>query len=440
MKGTSAVVASNKSPSAADTAVVKLGNILFKKGSSSQAVPSINVDAGFAKAMAAAVNSDPKVQMAKAEVLQRQAKLGVTKSQLDFQFSGTVYGGIEDITDNISGVAGILSASKVMYDGGQVSNAISADRYAVQSALESYRASVDGRALEVGKAWIELERYKALNSLISGRLAVLDPLIMQLERVAEAGVGDATQVVAAQRTVAMIRVTEMDIQERLAQAELNFTRIHGKLPNKTVFDAAAVAKVVPQEVTEEMAMLAPGILASYAGYMSASSQLEAAKVRESVTVGLEAKVQRPFGNSEYDSDESVGLVLRKIIYNGGKLKSEILAARAAVDSQEASLKVAYRRGREVIETAMQFVSSVDKAIEMAEINAKSLRDEIVLLRKQLVIGQSNLESVMSAEARLYEAESKEINFKADKRVSQITVLSAIGRLSSLIGITIENEI
>jgi outer membrane protein len=417
-----------------------LSDVLSMKNVVSQATPEINVDAGFFNAVAAAVRSDPKVLMARAEVLNQQATLGVTKSQLDFQFSGTVYGGIEDVTDKTNGIAAVLSASKVMYDGGRTVNAVSANEYAVQSALEGYRQSLDERALDVSTAWVELERYQSLNALISGRLEVLDPLIKQLERIADAGVGDATQVAAAQRTVSMIRVTQTDVEERLAQAKLNFIRLLGKLPKKTVFDSAAIAKAVPRDVTAEMAMLAPGLLAEYAAYLSALKNLEVAKVRNSLTVAFETKVQRPFGQSAYDSDESLGFVMRKTFYNGDELLSQIQKAQAAVDRQEASVKLTYRNGRRAVETAMQSISAMDKAIEMSRSNAQALSDEIVLLRKQLVIGQSTLDSVLSAEARLYEAESKEIHFQADQRNSQLGVLSAIGRLSSVVGIKAESSL
>ena len=45
-------------------------------------------------------------------------------------------------------------------------------------------------------------------------------------------------------------------------------------------------------------------------------------------------------------------------------------------------------------------------IELARDNAKVSADEILYLRQQLVIGGSTLDSVLSAEARLYEAEAK----------------------------------
>ena len=55
----------------------------------------------------------------------------------------------------------------------------------------------------------------------------------------------------------------------------------------------------------------------------------------------------------------------------------------------------------------------------------NLPKEIVPLRQQLIIGGSTLETVLSAEARLYEAESQEINF-ADKRKSQLLIASTLG--------------
>jgi outer membrane protein TolC len=423
-----------------DAKNVKLNNVLSLKDVIQQATPDVKFDAGFATAVASAVKADPKVQLAKAEVLQRQAKLGVSKSQLDFQFAGTVYAGIEDVTDDINGVAAVLSASKMMYDGGQVSNNILADQFAVQAALEGYRAKLDERALEVGRAWVELERYQSLNIMISSRLMVLEPLITQLERVADAGVGDATQVAAAQRTVAMIRVTETDVQQRLAQAELNFIQILGKLPENVKFDDAIVAKAVPTEVTLDMAVTAPALLSGYASYMSALQSLEAIRAQGSVTVGIEAKIQRPFASSGYDSDESIGFVVRKTIYDGGKLASDIQAAQAVVNNREATLKDIYRSGREAVEAAVQSISSMDKAIALARLNAQALHDEIKLLRKQLVIGQSTLESVLSAEARLYEAESKEIHFTAEKHTSQLGALSALGRLSELVGVRAQAEL
>ena len=92
----------------------------------------------------------------------------------------------------------------------------------------------------------------------------------------------------------------------------------------------------------------------------------------------------------------------------------------------------YRQGRRMVNNAQQTISSMDKALVLSKISADNTREEISYLRKQLVIGQSTLDSVLSAEARLYDAESKEINFLAERRRAELTILSALGVLAKVV--------
>ena len=164
------------------------------------------------------------------DYLSQKASINAFKTQKDFQVFGTVYGGVEDVTDETVGLALVLNAQKLVFDGGQFDNQLSAQEYAAQAALYKSRAVADERALAAAQAWAELERFRELDFLISSRLEVLDPLISQLERVAEAGVGDVSQVAAAQRTVDLIRVTQTDISERLEQSKVKFVSLFGNLP------------------------------------------------------------------------------------------------------------------------------------------------------------------------------------------------------------------
>ena len=82
--------------------------------------------------------------------------------------------------------------------------------------------------------------------------------------------------------------------------------------------------------------------------------------------------------------------------------------RQCQEARLAQIKATYRSGARSVQAAIQNIESMDKAILIARENAKLTSDEIVYLRQQLIIGGSTLDSVLSAEARLYEAESKEI--------------------------------
>ena len=393
-----------------------------------------NSGSDFASVIKAALQDDPVIISKRKNVASKAASIGSTEAQKDFQVSSTFYGGIEDVTDNTKGLAVALSASRLVFDGGMVDAQIAAKKYQEQAARSELRAVIDERAARLGRIWVELEKYETLKDQIDSRLAVLDPLIDQLEQVAKAGIGDVSKVTAAQRTVATIRVTETNIAEGLEKARLDFANAFGKVAGDIRYDPDLIAKLVPENITDELTQKAPSLLTQYANYQSSLARITSLKAKDDFNVGFEAKAMRPFAGSGYDSDESVGLVARKTIFNGGMLESEIAEAEGAAEASLAQIQATYREGVRVIESARQNIESMDKAIALARENASLTADEIVYLRQQLIIGGSTLDSVLSAEARLYDAESKEISFIAEKRQSQLVIVTALGLLGPALGL------
>ena len=400
----------------------------------STAQPGFKLDDSFSGSLKSAVQSDPRVLSAKQDYEAQLASIKLAEGDNDFQITSTVYGGVEDVTDETAGMALVLNARKMIYDGGILEKSISAEQSIARAAYQDMLVQMNESAYESAAAWVELERYNSLNNLINGRLEVLDPLISQLEKVAEAGVGDKTQVAAAQRTVTMIRVAQSDLTERLELAKVNFKNIFGELPTKVAFDSVLISKSVPLKLNQSVVLKSPALVGGYENYIAAIARLGAVQAKADFTVGFETKVQRPFGGSNFDSDESVGLVVRKTLYDGKKLDNEIRRAKVIVDSQMSKLQAIYRDGKRVIENAQQTIVALDAAMKIAQENATASAEEITLLRKQLVIGQSTLDSVMAAEARLYEAESKEIQFLSDQRLAELSILSTLGLLAPLIGL------
>ncbi len=397
----------------------------------------VNIEGSFGESLKSAVEKDPGVITISRELLAMKASVDVTKSQKEFQVSGTLYGGIEDVSDNSKGIAMVLSANRLIFDGGALDAQIATQNFSVKSKEYALRAKIDERLMELASIWVELERYETLNKKIEDRVGVLGPLISKLEQVAEAGLGDVRQVAAAQRTVTKIQVTQADIAEKFEAAKVNFVNSFGSLPQGQRFDHELVLRLMPEVVTKEMANQAAAIQMRYADYMAAEANLQSVLVRDGIKLGFESRVTRPFGASTRDSDESIGFALRKTLFNGKKNISEIEQAKAQIDANIAKLNSSYREGVRVIKNAQQNVSSMKEAVELARKNAQIASDEIVYLRKQLVIGGSTLDSVLSAEARLYEAEANEINFEAEKRKSELSILNGLSLLGPAIGIAYE---
>ena len=379
-----------------------------------------------------ALDTDPEIVSNRREIDANLASVGAAEAQKYFQVGTTLYGGIEDVTDNTRGLAVAINASRLVFDGGKLDSQIESSLFEVEASKMDLAATIDRRANEFFKKWLELGKYKSLQQ-IDKRLLVLDPLIDQLEKVAEAGIGDVSKVTAAQRTVSAIRVEQTSVAESLAQAQLDFLNAFGAINNDVGFDYDFINSLVPSKIDDSLVQNSPLLKSQYANYRSNLARVKALRAKAGFDVGFEARAMRPFAGSGYDSDESIGLVGRKTLYNGGMLESEIKEAEAVSEANLARLKVTHRNGARTIKAALQNIESMDKAILMSRENAKLTSDEIVHLRQQLIIGGSTLDSVLSAEARLYEAESKEIKHLTEKYKSKVAIISLLGLFSDALG-------
>jgi outer membrane protein TolC len=394
---------------------------------------SKNPGTDFIGSVRYALETDPEIIAKRRDIELKLATVGVAEAQKEFQIGTTLYGGIEDVTDNTKGIAWAVDASRLVYDGGKLDSQIASSLFEVEASKMVLAVTINRRSDELFQKWLELEKYKSLQTQIDMRLSVLDPLIDQLEKVAEAGIGDVSKVTAAQRTVSAIKVEKSSVTEGLAQAQLEFSNAFGGINEGIVFDYTFISSLVPSKIDASLVQNSPVLKSQYASYQSSLANVKALAAKNGFDVGFEARVMRPYAGSSYDSDESIGLVGRKTLFNGGMLESQIKEAQAVSQAKLAQIKVTYRRGARDLEAAIQNIESMEKAILIARENAKLTADEIVYLRQQLIIGGSTLASVLSAEARLYEAESKEIILLTAKFQSQVLIASTLGLFSEALG-------
>lgn len=390
---------------------------------------AVDVDAGFVEALDLALHQDPAVVAAKNKFSASKAKLRVTKTGGDTQINSTIMGGVEDVSDKTVGVAAVLSASRMLYDGGILAAKVDADTFYSKSAEQAYLSTHGERARKLLFTWIELERDQELKALIDGRLTVLDPLLSKLEEVATAGVGDVSQVAAAQRVVTDLLVTKNTISSNYQQSRISFINSFGSAPSRNMYESSWVSNLIPESSDEQLAEQSPYLLTKYWAYMASEASVVAVAAQGSYSVGLKMKLQQPFGGSAAASDESIGLVLSKTFYRGDQLTSQIQRAEEMASALAAEVSSDFRGGMLEILAARQLIGSMNRAIVLARNNAKSARKEIEYLRKQLIIGGSTLESVLAAESRLYDAESKEIDFIAKRRKAEASIATKTGHLT-----------
>ena len=240
-----------------DTVGTEIYSPLPLKDILSDSLATKNRGADFVGSIKYALDLDPEIISKRREIEAKLAAVKASEAQKSFQVGTTLYGGIEDITDNTKGLALSVNASRLVFDGGKLDSQIASSLFKVEAAKMDLRATVDQRANELITKWLELEKYKSLQTQIDRRLSVLDPLITQLEKVAEAGIGDVSKVTAAQRTVSAIRVEMTAVAQGLAQAQLDFSNSFGVQNSGIAFDYDFIANLVPFEISDRHVQNSP---------------------------------------------------------------------------------------------------------------------------------------------------------------------------------------
>ena len=387
-----------------------------------------NKGSDFSSVIGFALQKDPVLVFKRRSLSAKNAAIESSAAMKDYQVNSTIFAGVEDISDNTKGVGFGINASRMIFDGGRLDAKIASRSFAAEAAKFDLKANVDGQAYNLAEIWLELEKYESLKKKIDERLSILEPLIENLEQVAQAGIGDVSKVTAAQRTVSTIRVTQTNIYEGLAKAKVEFESAYGVISADISYDAEFIDSLLPDKIDQSLAQKSPLLLSKYAEYQVALANLAEIKAQDKFYVGFEVRALRPLAGSSYDSDESVGFVANKDLFNNRTLQSRIIEAEEIAAAAEAQIEAAFRQGASSLRSALQSIESMEKAISLARENAQITSDEIIYLRQQLIIGGSTLDSVLSAEARLYEAESKEIEFRTEKLRAQLLIASILGLL------------
>ena len=274
--------------------------------------PEISMEDGFAAAVVSAVNNDPSIIAAEGELLASGLNVDILKTQKDFKFTSSVFGGIEDVSDNTKGVAIVLSAKRMVFDGGKLEAEIAATEAEVRSLEYTLLSRKNEKAAELLILWSNLERYQNLKDQVDSRLKILEPLILKLEEVTKAGIGDVTMVSAAQRTVTTMRATKIEVDEKYDQAKIAFKSAYGRLPGTLRYENKIINSRIPDSADDQLISDSPLIQAEFAAYQAAEAKLASALANDSFVVAFESRLSRPFGGSSYDSDEAVGLVMRNL--------------------------------------------------------------------------------------------------------------------------------
>ena len=255
-----------------------------------------------------------------------------------------------DISETSGGVAGNISLSQLIYDGGQTRANIA------QATAQAFaaRANIAEAGNEVGRdaalAWIDLWQANAQIALLQERISEISPSLDRLERLISNGIVDRAVLAAAQRQFLDLKLEEDNLQASLRDAQERFKRYYGERPRsipapQRLFSDAELAR------TANTWPDSPALIAAAGELIAAERAVDAAQAEMRPTVNLRTGGNSPLGEND-EPDFNVGVVLEYAIGDGGRRRSEIKRLDEQLEAGRATFEDTKSATRVEVETSL----------------------------------------------------------------------------------------
>ena len=389
---------------------------------------------GSIRAAKRVMEDSSKVKLSLLAIKSTEKSAELIKAALRPQVTGSLYAGLENVDNPGIGAVGSLNLNKLLYDGGQSKIQQQALKYDVNALFESYRETANEELLSNLSAIVELDSAFQLRTLARTRIDRLEELKQKLSVLKMAGAIDATTIAQSNLLVSklMLRVEELEQQFEIAQQK--FKNKYGIEMTSSPMDKSLRNFCEKEFENKNKLLNAPSILREYFYLEKARTELTELKTKSDYTIGVEAGLQQSIDMSNTQLTPSFGLVVRKNLSDGNKLTAEIALAEEKISSQEQVIKAQYQLLETKVKEIRIDLKSFMSKLDINNLNIQYTLDEILFLEKQLSIGQSNLTSIVSAEAQLFELETQTVRLRSQNYLSKLMLLASLGQLSDALSI------
>ena len=389
---------------------------------------SVSFKEGNFKAIAAAAMSSPEVLGARQTVLNSEISKSYIKTQYNPNLNTVITPGISNINPLQVGAIAALNFTKILFDGGKLTNQLSSAELALTAAQLKYLESVNQQLLKNSLAIINVNRFESINYAANLRIEKLDILSDQLKTMENVGAIDATTMVQAKRTIYGLYTQKAELEESLKKSEVNFAKLFGLTPIKGLKPLKIkdfYTTLIPQEIQLQKI---PAIKNEFILLKKSHKDLAAIKAQKSHSVSLSGEIDGTFASSKKTIVPAVGLSISKNLFDGGRLDKQIESAETQIKIQEYKLSSVIKETKLQLAQLSNQIGNYENLKALNEKNIYYAEKEIDLLRSQIQIGRATISDIVSAEARLFEFDLKSINLDTDHLIAKISLSSLSGTL------------
>ena len=403
---------------------------------SDDAALAVDLAGGFKPAVAQAVRTNAGYRAALAFEQEAASRVGVAESVRKPQLGANAnLGTIREFGSNgstSSGIAGGVSLSQLVYDGGESVAAINRATAEALGAQAERAARANELALDVARAWIDVWQHAERLRLLRTRTEEMDMLVGQIERMATNGMLDRAALDSARRKIVDIQLEESRLQSDLSDAQVRFQRYFRQAPGRLGRPVELVDAGRARAQARDWRG-APSLEARAASVFAARHAVKEAESAFRPRVRLQTGLRTPLESGDPTSG-TLGLGVDYAFLDGGRRMHQLEAAHARAAAVEGQLREEQTALEAELKAALARLEGIERSIPLVARKLSLSKSEAETSRSQLMTGQSNLRQLVEAEIETYRAEDQQIAMQAERLTLLLSIAARTGALGQIIGV------
>ncbi|WP_284335945.1 TolC family outer membrane protein [Comamonas sp. NoAH] len=335
-----------------------------------------------------------------------------------------------------------LELRQLIFDGGATSNRIRQFGFEKLAKYYDLHSTTNSLANEAVAAYLDVQRYRAMQSLAQENFSMHETTLSQLRERQESGVGRGVDMEQASGRLSLAQTNLMTESNNLNDVTQRFRRVVGEYPPAQMPPVPEVVGELPvigeTKNFEDALRVNPTILSKQALVQAAQAGEKAAQAAHAPTLDLRASTGRdreqPGANYRDVQSSRIQLMLTYPLYRGGADSARIRQTAAQGYAAQDVRDYTCRNVQQELSVAWNNIVRLRQQLPFLREHELSTSKVRVAYLQQFRIGQRSLLDLLDTENELFDARRAMINADYDLKKAEYYWLSLSDKVLPNLGL------
>ncbi len=334
----------------------------------------------------------------------------------------------------------LVSLNQMLFDGFATRNEVKRLNKAQLVRYYELLDAIDNVALEAGRAYLDVLRYRFLVDLAEDNYVQHRATFEQLLRRTQSGVGRRVDLEQAASRLALAEVNLTTETANLHDVTARYQRIINEAPPRVAFPPALIGRAMPatqKAALERMFKENPAVLAAQENIEAAEHDIAVRRAAYSPRLDFRARADNSENTLNVIGDRInnvAEVVLTYNLFNGGSDRARerqyMERRNLAVDLRDK----ACRDTRQTLSIAFNDVQRLREQVSFLNVQVGLVEKTRDAYRDQFNVGQRTLLDLLDTENELLSARRAAINADTDLTLAYVRTYAGMGVLSDVLGL------